>query len=255
MTRNMEATQEFSSVPKVQLQQKYWVTEDSKAKLLAVGAKCLELVTYREHYYDTTSDDLAMAQLWLSQRNQQWHLILESQEQMDRENVANQNKPENIQSAKPTVYEEKKQTQFEPNNQNDQQLDLIETDSTYTCAAASSAYTELVGEREIITHLANFLNIDLKFEEDANMTMEDFLKKAGIQHYASNHVINQITYKLCDQYTIIIQRDESSLKESATILLDMDILNICKGFEEMEKLANYLQFEHQALQSEQELLM
>ncbi|XP_061460509.1 uncharacterized protein LOC133374004 [Rhineura floridana] len=261
----MDATQELSLVPTVQLQQKYWVTEDSKAKLLMVGAKCLDIVSHRERYYDTTSDDLAMAQLWLSQKNQQWCLILEPQEQVVKDNTANpgpevwelscQNKTENGQAANPALYksaQEKRQIQFEPNDQNDHQHDLNKMERTYVCATSSSAYNELVGEREIITHLADFLHIDLKPEEEGNITMEDFLQKAGIQQYASNHIVNQTTYMLCNQYMIIIQRDESSLKESATVLLDVDILNICRGFEEIEKLANYLKFEHQAVQSEQE---
>uniref|UniRef100_A0A8D0BLF0 Uncharacterized protein n=1 Tax=Salvator merianae TaxID=96440 RepID=A0A8D0BLF0_SALMN len=60
---------------------RYWVTEGSSAKLALIGAKRSDTVTYREDYYDTASNDLAMAQLWLSQRNQKWCLLLGSQTQ------------------------------------------------------------------------------------------------------------------------------------------------------------------------------
>ncbi|XP_053137798.1 uncharacterized protein LOC128338823 [Hemicordylus capensis] len=256
MTRNMEATQELSSMQKVQLQQEYWVTGGSKAKLMQVGAKCMDSIIHREHYYDTASDELATAQLWLSQRNQQWGLIVGSQEQAAREYTASsvpkictlpcQDRTENAQSVSPAVDQEKKRTQSESlDNQQFHHHALEKADEASACARSSPTYTELVGEQEIITHLADFLHMDLT-SQGRNMTIEDFLQQAGIQHYASSQTVHQTTYALCNQYTIIIQRDESSLKESAIVLLDVDILSICKGFEEIEKLANYLEFEHQA---------
>lgn len=257
----MEATQQ-----KVQLQQEYWVTKGSKARLLQVGAKHVNTVLHREYYYDTALDELAMAQLWLSHRNQQWYLIVGPQDEATRKNTAScesvfsseellyQDRAD-VQNSKSTTYkhsQEKKLIQLESSdNQNDQHYDL---NKAQNYVKSTSTYTELVGEHEIITYLIDFLHIDLTTEEERNMTMEDFLRQAGIFHYASNLTAYQSTYKLCDQYTVIIKREDSFLKESATILLDVDISSICKGFEEIENLANYLEFEHQAIQSEQELL-
>nr|XP_020656629.1 uncharacterized protein LOC110082967 isoform X2 [Pogona vitticeps] len=250
MIRNMETAQELPRVAQVQLHQKYWVTEDSKVKLLTVGAKCLDIVTEREHYYDTDLDELATAQLWLSKRNQQWSLILESQKQPAEENPAS-SAPEireplyESRTENTAIYrssqERKAPEMLCVNDQNNQQQDLNEEDTANASAISSSTYAELVEEREIITYLADFLHIDLKTKK-GSVTMEDFLQKAGIQHYASNHTVHRAKYKLANRYTIIIQRDEISLEETATILLDVDISNICKGFEEIEKLANYLGF-------------
>ncbi|XP_054853332.1 uncharacterized protein LOC129341977 isoform X2 [Eublepharis macularius] len=257
----MEAT-----LRKIQLRQQYWVTKGSKAKLHQVGAKCVETVAHSERYYDTALNELAMAQLWLSQRNQQWYLIIGSQEQATTENTATgesildtgellyQNRTY-VQSSKSTVYknpQEKKPTQSDPSgSRNNQHYDL---NKTQMYIKPTSIHTELVGEHEIIMYLANFLRIDLTTEEERNMSMGDFLQRAGIYHYASNLTAYQSTYKLCDQYTVIIQREESSLKESAIVLLDVDISCICKGFEEIENLANYLEFEQQAVQSEENYL-
>ncbi|XP_048369527.1 uncharacterized protein LOC125442287 [Sphaerodactylus townsendi] len=254
----MEATEQ-----KVQLQQRYWVTKDSKAKLLQVGAKCVDTVPHKEHYYDTALDELAMAQVWLCQRNQQWCLIAGPQDQVTRENTGTcesvsdtnellyQSRAE-VQNSKSTLYKnskEKKPTPLEClDSQNNQHHDLNKTQKY-----VEPTYTELLGEQEIMMYLTNFLRIDLTIEEKRNMAMEDFLRRAGIDHYASNLTAYQSTYKLCDRYTVIIQREDSSLKESAVVLLDVDISSICKGFEEIETLANYLGFEHQAIQREQEL--
>ncbi|XP_025019141.1 uncharacterized protein LOC112540077 [Python bivittatus] len=258
----MKARQEFALIPQVQLKQKFWVTEDSKAKLMMVGAKYLDTVTHIDHYYDTASDELAMAGLWLSQRNQQWSLIVESQKEETQENTAYsvpdtwetscQNLTKNVQHDTAIVYKDPAQLEY---LNNDQQPDLKTADREGECTKSSSTYTELVGESEIITYLLAHLHIDLKTNERENMTMEDFLQKAGIQHYASNHIINQTTYLLSNKYTILIQREESSLKESATVLLDVDIFNICKGLEDIETLATYLGFELQGIQSEQECIM
>lgn len=256
----MDATQQ-----KIQLQQQYWVTKGSNDKLLQAGAKCVNAVPQREHYYDTALNELAMAQLWLSQRNQQWCLIVGPQDEVTRENTATcesvfsgeqlpyQDKAD-VQNSRSIIYKsspEKKLTQLEaPCSQNDQHCDL---NKTQMHPKSTSMYNELVGEHEIIMYLTDFLHIDLTTEEVKNMTMEDFLRQVGIFHYASNLTAYQCTYKLCDQYTVIIKREDSSLKESATILLDVDISSICKGFKEIDNLANYLEFEHQEIQSEQEL--
>ncbi|XP_042335133.1 uncharacterized protein LOC121936704 isoform X2 [Sceloporus undulatus] len=294
MTSNMEATQELSIGPEVQLQQKYWITEDSKANLLTAGAECLETVIQSEHYYDTASDELATADLWLSQRNEQWCLVVDSQKQRDGGNVTKsvpkmqelpcQDLRENVTNDKPTdccgflglgghvpeefisdvsptsvagIFREDKPTICKGLEEKSTESELLPNQNNhsheFTESGAhtkdSSTYTELVRESDIMTYLAGFFNIDLKGEDGGNVTMEDFLQMTGIQHYASNHTVLQATYLLSNRYTIVIQRDECTLKESATIRLEADVLNICKGFEEIEKLGNYLGF----IQSEQAL--
>ncbi|XP_008119040.1 uncharacterized protein LOC103280789 [Anolis carolinensis] len=237
-SNTMEPSQDLSLVPEVRLQQKYWIAEESKAKLLSAGAKCLGTVIQSEHYYDTASDELAMAELWLSQRNQQWSLIVGSQKQTTESVPKIWELPCFHANTQLTVHKDIDKIQIKLallNNQNNHQHDSNEF-------RVNSTYTEIVKDSDIIAYLADFFNIDLEAEGGGNMGMEDFLRRAGIQHYATNHIVNQATYQLSNRYTIIIQRNEYSLKESATVLLDVDISNICKGLEDIEKLGNYLGF-------------
>ncbi|KAJ7308025.1 hypothetical protein JRQ81_008525 [Phrynocephalus forsythii] len=253
VTWNIDAEPEPSPNPQIQLHQKYWVTEESKAKLLAVGAKCLEFIPETVDYYDTALDELAAAQLWLSKRNQQWCLILESRKQPAEKNAAGsvpeireplcQGRTENTATCRSS--RERKPAEmacFNERNQQQQNLEEKEEEKANVCATPNSSYAELLEESEIIASLAKVLHIDLKTETERNESMEDFLQKAGIQHYASNHTVRQGKYMLGNRYTIIIQRTESACKETATVLLDVDISDICQGLEEMEKLANYLGF-------------
>ncbi|KAK9392339.1 hypothetical protein NXF25_017183 [Crotalus adamanteus] len=235
----MEARQESLQVPKVQLKQKFWVTEGSIAKLLMVGAKIVEAVTQTDRYYDTALDDLAMAGLWLSQRDQEWFLIVESQKEepqgkLEEQSQGNVTNPESLcqkmslvqldpphvcrKSSKPNPEE----LESLPNHQG-QQLDGKTADSESDGPNVSSTFTELVGKNEVMAYLEAHLRLDLQTEERQEATMEIFLQKAGIEHYASNHLINQTTYLLSDRYTIIVQREESGLRESVTVSLEADL--------------------------------
>ncbi|XP_015678344.1 uncharacterized protein LOC107293697 isoform X1 [Protobothrops mucrosquamatus] len=270
-SRNMEARRESLQVPKVQLKQKFGVTEDSIAKLLMVGAKIVEAVTQTDRYYDTASDDLAMAGLWLSRRDQEWFLIVESQKKETQGNLEEQSQgkvanPEPLcQEMTSLVHQDPPHVcrkSSKPNpvelgslpNHQDQQLDGKTADSESDGPNVSSAFTELVGKGEIMAYLEAHLRLDLQTEEREEATMEIFLEKAGIEHYASNHLIKQTTYLLSDRYTIIVQREESGLRESVTVSLEVDVFNICGGLEEIEKLAAYLGFEHPGSQSEREFM-
>ncbi|XP_025050368.1 uncharacterized protein LOC112548537 [Alligator sinensis] len=259
----MAATKNEPKAHKVQLQQKYWLKDTSKTKLLQLQAICLDKVTEQEHYYDTALHELAMTQIWLSQKNQQWHLIVASQKQETRGNASTtelspkmwntlhldktdasrvklhthsltKELPENGLTASANISK-RDELHFHSNKATNRGIHMERT----------STYAELVTEREIITYLAHFLHIGLTKEEERNMTVKDFLQLAGIQHYASYHHTKQVTYTLYGIYTIIIQMDEKTSKESATILVDTDIFNVAKCFEEIEKLASDLELQRQ----------
>ncbi|XP_053863731.1 uncharacterized protein LOC128825332 [Malaclemys terrapin pileata] len=251
-------------VHKIQLQQKYWLKNTSKAKLLQLGAICMDTVTDQEHYYDTTLHELAQAQTWLYQKNQQWYLLVDSQKQETRDNATtfellspeirnppHLNKTETSQNVQLNTHSytknfpEKKPTGLEhTTKQGDLHFYSNKAAQANVYMEPSSIYTELVIEREIIAYLAHFFHINLT-EDERSMTMKDFLRLVGIQHYASNHTTKQVTYTLYGIYTIIIQRDERIPKESSIILVDTDILNVARGFERIEKLANELEFQQQ----------
>ncbi|KAG8142087.1 hypothetical protein E2320_006718 [Naja naja] len=269
----MEARREFLQIPKVQLKQNFWLTEDSMAKLLVAGAKYVDGVTQENHYYDTASDDLAMAGLWLSRRDQEWFLIVEAQEEGTQENLEQQIKEKSAdpgetlcQKVTNNVQQDNALACRKPPKQNldklaallniqDEQLDSEAADSESERPKFSSAFTELVGKSEVTAYLAAHLRLDLTTEERENATMEDFLQKAGIEHYASNHIVDRTTYLLSGRYTVIVQREECSFRASATVMLEADIFNICKGLEEIEKLSAYLGLEQQGIQSEGEIMM
>ncbi|XP_019366476.1 PREDICTED: uncharacterized protein LOC109293106 [Gavialis gangeticus] len=259
----MAATKNEPKVYEVQLQQKYWLKDTSKTKLLQLQAICLDKVTEQEHYYDTALHELAMTQTWLSQKNQQWHLIVASQKQETRGNASTTELSPKMWN---TLHLDKTDashvklhthilTKELPEDGLTGSANISKQDELHyhskkatnagTHMEHTSTYAELVTEREIITYLAHSLHIGLTKEEERNMTIKDFLQLAGVQHYASYHHTKQVTYTLYGIYTIIIQMDEKTSKESATILVDTDILNVDKCFEEIEKLASDLELQHQ----------
>ncbi|XP_026541538.1 uncharacterized protein LOC113424139 [Notechis scutatus] len=266
----MEAQRGFLQIPKVQLKQKFWLTEDSMAKLLMAGAKYVDGVVQENHYYDTALDDLAMAGLWLSRRDQEWFLIVEAQEGGTQEKLEEQIKekaadPGETLCQKMANNVQQDNARRKPSKQNldklgallkiqDQQLDSGAADLESERPKFSSAFTELVGESEVTAYLAAHLRLDLITEGREKATMEDFLQKAGIEHYASNHIVDRTTYLLSDRYTVIVQREECSFRETVMVVLEADVFNICKGLEEIEKLAAYLGMEEQGIQSEGEIM-
>uniref|UniRef100_A0A8C7D311 Uncharacterized protein n=1 Tax=Oncorhynchus kisutch TaxID=8019 RepID=A0A8C7D311_ONCKI len=54
----------------------YKLGEKTEARLQEKGARCIEEVTIREHYYDTESFHLASQQTWLSKQGSQWRMII-----------------------------------------------------------------------------------------------------------------------------------------------------------------------------------
>ncbi|XP_058015673.1 uncharacterized protein LOC131186268 [Ahaetulla prasina] len=267
----MEARQGFLPRLKVQLKKTFWVTEGSMAKLLMAGAKCAEAVTQKNHYYDTASDDLAMAGLWLSRRDEEWFLIVESQEGGTQEKLeekdAHPAPPDPRETLSPKMTNDVPRDNAlacrKPSKEKIEEAeDLLETQLQQLDSKAaksegptfSSTFTELVGKSEITAYLAAHLRLGLNTEEGESTTMEGFLQEVGIRHYASNHVVNQATYLLSDRYTVVVQREEGSLRESATVVLEVDAFSVCKGLEEIERLAAYLGFEQQGVQSEREFM-
>ncbi|XP_067867970.1 uncharacterized protein si:dkey-191c17.2 [Heterodontus francisci] len=61
---------------RLRIKQSYWLDEQTEAKLRELGAVLVDEVIVKDHYYDNDTFDLAMNQIWLSQRDLQWQLII-----------------------------------------------------------------------------------------------------------------------------------------------------------------------------------
>ncbi|XP_055515701.1 uncharacterized protein si:dkey-191c17.2 [Leucoraja erinacea] len=60
----------------VRVQQTYWLDERSELRLQQLGAVLTDEVVVKDDYYDNDTFDLATNQIWLSQRDSQWQLIV-----------------------------------------------------------------------------------------------------------------------------------------------------------------------------------
>ncbi|XP_029470102.1 uncharacterized protein LOC115098002 [Rhinatrema bivittatum] len=248
----------------VKLKQMYWLQEESKAKLLQLGAVCMDKVVDEHHYYDTAMYELARNQMWLSQRNQQWQLIMAHQKQEKQMNASKanvlhkatkQNSPSvvNGETYKSGNQEaESKDTIGDASSKQHTGSDFRKWDkpqsdmpsSVQVSADPVTEYCELVDEREIMTYLAQFLPTDMT--GGGNMTMKEYLHLSGIQHYASYQTTIKETYKLLDTYIITIHIDELSSKKAAIVSMDSDVQSITRSFEDMENLANELKLQNQS---------
>ncbi|XP_078282308.1 uncharacterized protein LOC144608432 [Rhinoraja longicauda] len=61
---------------RVRVEQTYWLDEKSELKLQQLGAVLTDEVIVKDDYYDNDTFDLATNQIWLSQRDAQWQLII-----------------------------------------------------------------------------------------------------------------------------------------------------------------------------------
>ncbi|KAJ1146417.1 hypothetical protein NDU88_012694 [Pleurodeles waltl] len=259
----------------VKLQQKYWVDETSEAKVLDLGAICTGKVIERLHYYDTSTFQLAANQMWLSQKNQQWHLIIGPQNSAIHQGrtptkAKGFNNSKNQKHSKGTHREKeaelrligektskrstgkdaadtKRQLVHLQTSQACQHLDEQSMDQPVKASIStmdlSGTYEDLSNEEEMIEYLALALHTNLARKVDASLDMQSFLRMAGVQHYASFHTTREATYQLQDTCTITIDTDEASSRKAGVISLDVDVLNIASGFDAIEKLANELAFQ------------
>ncbi|GCB67773.1 hypothetical protein scyTo_0000770 [Scyliorhinus torazame] len=60
----------------VRIKQSYWFDEQTETRLQELGAVLVDEVIVKDHYYDNDTFDLAINQIWLSQRDTQWQLII-----------------------------------------------------------------------------------------------------------------------------------------------------------------------------------
>ncbi|XP_041094427.1 uncharacterized protein si:dkey-191c17.2 [Polyodon spathula] len=260
----MEPQEEAEESPpfRVNVELRYWLGEHSQARLKQLGALCVDEVTIKDQYYDNESFTLAAKQVWLSQRNRRWHLILgqrahfnRAQGQAQRESQASP--PESAGNLKTNRSDGKADLEIKGDisskTQEGEQQTKVSSSDRLTCNSVTSSapcldadlrYCELTAHTEIIVHLAQCLQIALTAEERRNMTMEAFLKLAGIHHYGSWNVTKKISYKLGDTCAVIIERDESfPPKQAAVLTMEADVLNIVSELEKMERIAKELELE------------
>nr|XP_033816672.1 uncharacterized protein LOC117367811 [Geotrypetes seraphini] len=258
----MEITMTSLKEPKlhtVKLKQAYWLQEDSKTKLLQLGAVCTDKVVEEHHYYDTSTYALARNEMWLSQKNQQWRLIVVHQKQ-ERHTDMDATKGNISQKATKQCFtsagdEEKegcgkqdainKDSNRESLKQKCNGSDFRNGDK-HQSDKLSGEYHELLDEGEIVAHLVQFLDPVLS-KDGRNMTMKEYLQPSGIQHYATYQATVTETYQLLDKYLITVHTDDASSKRAASISMDSDVQSIARGFEEMENLANELKLQHQSI--------
>ncbi|XP_030063361.1 uncharacterized protein LOC115472954 [Microcaecilia unicolor] len=251
----------------VKLKQEYWLQEDSKTKLLQLGAVCMDKVVEEHHYYDTSTYALARNEMWLSQKKQQWRLIVVHQKQerhtdMDP-NTGNISQKATKQSF-PSAGNGEKQghgkqdavnedISGESRTQKYNRSDVRKGDKHQSnklrgdqpSIHRSTKHHELLDEKEIVAYLVQFLHPALS-EDGRNMMMKECLQLSGIQHYATYRTTVKETYQLLDKYLITVHTDDTSSKRAAVISMDSDVQNIARGFEEMENLAKELKLQHQS---------
>ncbi|KAK1155552.1 hypothetical protein AOXY_G26914 [Acipenser oxyrinchus oxyrinchus] len=260
----MEPQEEAEESPsfRVNVELRYRLGEHSQARLRQLGALCVDEVTIKDQYYDDESFTLAANQVWLSKRNRHWHLILGQWEcfnqahgQAQRESQASP--PESAGNLKTNwaggkADQEIKGDISSKTREGQQKMKVSSSDHLTSGSLTTSApgldtdlsYCELTADREIIERLAQCLQIALTAEERRNMTMEAFLKLAGIHHYGSWNVTKKITYKLGETCGVVIERDESSPPRQAAVLtMEADVLNIISELEKMERIATELELE------------
>ncbi|XP_078497652.1 uncharacterized protein LOC144754010 [Lissotriton helveticus] len=261
----------------VKLRQKYWVDETSEAKALELGAICTGKVIDNLHYYDTSTFQLAANQMWLSQKNQQWHLIIGPENSATlqgrnstkakgfnnsrnrkqgtdahREDKANGelriiSPSTSKHSTGKNAADSKRRLIHLQTSQPGQHLDEQPTDEPVEARISSmdagGTYKEISSDEEIIEYLTLVLHTNPTSKADASLDMNGFLQMAGVQHYASFHTTREATYQLQDACTIAIDADEASSRKAGVISLDVDVLEIANGFDAIEKLANELAFQ------------
>nr|XP_005987419.1 PREDICTED: uncharacterized protein LOC102348188 [Latimeria chalumnae] len=264
----MMETEMKENLYRVKLEQRYWLGEKSEAKLQQLGATCVDNIIEDDHFYDTDTCELALNQIWLSQRKKQWHLIFKEHESDMGQLQSTANNPQtnvintshsqntlltntrNVRSRTPDIDKSwigklMGLHDFPQNPRTNQQDEIqwLDANKANFDFNPKLAYYELTTEREIIAHLAQRLHIALSTEEERDMTVEMFLQLARIQHYASWYTTKRTTYKLQDTYTIVMEMDKETAKNIAVVTMDADIENIISEFGRMEKRAKELELE------------
>ncbi|XP_067825525.1 uncharacterized protein si:dkey-191c17.2 [Heptranchias perlo] len=266
---------------RVTIKQRYWLDEKTEAKLQQLGAVLVDEVIVTDHYYDNDRFDLAMNQIWLSQRDHQWELII-GLPKSDSTIDANEEHPEELVSKSETTRskdrrqhvdclisseyngssprlktQNKAQTSGKEDNEWEEGNTMQEHQtptapqqrsrmtSSESGAHAEPGYThnELKAHRQIIEYIAQFLEISLTKEEESIMKINQFFQLAKIHHYASCHMTKRRTYKLQDTYRIVIDKDELAPRISAVMCVDVDVSNIIKELEKIEEIAAHLKID------------
>ncbi|XP_069465471.1 uncharacterized protein [Ambystoma mexicanum] len=269
-TKKMSRKPELQKLHLVKLQEKYWLDSTSEEKVLGLGGSCTGKVIDQEDYFDTRTFELASRQMWLSQKNNAWRLIigpathkatpstkaLESNKgtHLEHGNATHREKKgtslngsTNGSSAK-KVLEKERLHHHQRSAQSAQQFNEERPSEEPAVAdmkeAPACTYRELSNEQEIMAYLAPVLRTALTPADASSTDMKEFSQLAGIQHYASFHTTREATYTLLGTYTITIRADEASSRKVAVISLDADVMDIAGGFDGIEKLANELDFQH-----------
>ncbi|XP_072906344.1 uncharacterized protein [Hemitrygon akajei] len=266
---------------RVRVEQSYWLDEESEIKLQQLGATLVDEVIVKDDYYDNDTFDLATNQIWLSQRDHQWQLIiavpksntnrdggeqgewnsLVARTETRKSRLQNLDGPnsETSQGSNPRLRsrndegdtpgnEDREMGEGNPVQQqtatDPQQRDGTTSPEDGALDKTEPQYThhELRTHEQIIEYIAQFLQISLT-EESSEMKLSHFLQLAKIYHYASCHTAKRRTYNLKDSCRIVIEKDQLAPRCLAMMYVDADVSNIIKDLENMEEMAALLRME------------
>ncbi|XP_072096130.1 uncharacterized protein [Mobula birostris] len=267
---------------RVRVEQSYWLDEESEIKLQQLGATLVDEVIVKDDYYDNDTFDLATNQIWLSQRDHQWQLIiavpksnangdggkqgewnsLVARTETRKSKLQDTDGPNSEKShgSSPRLRsrnnegdtpgkEDKEMGEGNPEDQqtatDPQQWDGTTSTEDGVLDKTQPRYThrELRAHQQIIEYIAQFLQISLTEEESSKMKLSHFLQLAKIYHYASCHTAKRRTYNLKDTCRIVIEEDELAPRCLAIMYVDADVPNIIKDLENMEEMAALLRME------------
>ncbi|XP_051893384.1 uncharacterized protein si:dkey-191c17.2 [Pristis pectinata] len=265
---------------RVRVKQTYWLDEESEIKLQQLGAVLIDDVIVKDDYYDNDTFDLATNQIWLSQRDLQWQLIIALPKSNINGDGGKQGEQNSLVPKSEATTKSRSQHRDGPSSEerygssprlrswnsegdasgkqnkvvgegNPLQEHKTATDpeqwdkttSTDVHDKAEPRYNELRAHRQIIEYIAQFLQISLSKEEGGDMMLSHFLQLAKIHHYASCHTAKRRTYKLKDTCRIVIEKDELMPRCLAIMSVDADVLNIINELEKMEEIAAHLRMD------------
>ncbi|KAM5146350.1 uncharacterized protein ACMZJ9_013571 [Mantella aurantiaca] len=242
--------QKDGSIHTVKIQQTYWVKDTSEEKMLALGAIQLGRVVEQVDYYDTDMYDLAVTEMWLSKMGREWKLIVgkvaqnNSQDQKVKVEKSHQ-RAQTLNSVSSQKHATNSKTSENQKKDfiNDQNVNAEPADSDSNRRNALTCYA-LGKEKEIIDFLSQVLNVQ---GETNNMMMEVFLQVAGIQRYATVSNVTQETFRLPEDYTVLLNTEGTTTKKTAVVSLNVDIENVTQGFQKLERLANEMDLQLQSV--------
>lgn len=241
--------QKDENLHKVKIQQTYWVKDTSEEKILALGAFQVCRVMEQVDYFDTDLYDLAVNEMWLSKIGREWKLIVGKGAQSSRDPPKEKVERSHQAAQKSNSVGRQKQTTSYSQTSENQKKDLISNRNGNVEHVNPDTYRRnaltcyaLDQDKEIIAFLSQVLHVQ---GETNNMSMEVFVQVARIHSYATISNVTQETFRMLNDYTIMLKTEGTPTNKTAVVSLEVDIENVTQGFQRLEQLANELDLQLQ----------